>query len=395
MKINADVLIAPDKFKGSLSALQAARALRRGVEKEIEIRHLWIRPIADGGEGSLQALAELDRSLQRKEILLPNSSGKNITAAYLIRKSQKTIQVFLESAAVVGLKLPRAAQIPVIKRSTYGIGLWMDKMTGLARRQKAERLELHIFLGGSATCDGGFGLSRALGFQYLDNQGRAVMEFSRIREAARIVFPAGHAELKIFTNLYTDVQSPLTGARGAARLFAPQKGASAAEVEILEKNIQALRRLLQKESRSRKTVPGAAGGMALPLVFWPGSRTEMHSGVSFFLSKSGIEKILRTRRKIPGGLFVLSGEGCTDAGTLEGKAVMGIFQLCKKFKTGLWVVSGKIRDRKKLEKTGMRLFSTEDICGPYNGRGAAARLEKTALAAAEIFAYEAAAAKKI
>lgn len=351
------VLIAPDKFKGTLSADQAARAMADGVRDALDATslELALRPLADGGEGSHDCLRALHAGdgrqrcgvlLEEARMNVSDSVGRPITATYLTATdaSDGTARHYLETAAVIGLELPGARDVSILDRTTAGVGQWL---ANLLSAQSAQRLEFHLFLGGSATSDGGFGLARALGFRFFGDSSPNAKEILRFRDVleARAVQPPAIRAQAIDVFVYTDVQNPLNGPTGAAQLFGPQKGASADEVRALEERLLHLGHLLETITRNqqvssdranaarnandsevlfRRPGTGAAGGLALPLLYWPGARTRFRSGIDFFLEAARIAETLRDFRPD----FILTGEGRTDRGSLQGKVVAGLGRLC-------------------------------------------------------------------
>ena len=159
------VLIAPDKFKGTLAAGEAARAMSAGLKRfcaEEGFRpEILVRPLADGGEGSHETLKELEPGLVERRMALTPAVGDARPIPYLARDNDR----YLETALVIGLELPGSRDVPVEERRTNGVGEWIASM--IEEAPNVERLDLHLFLGGSATSDGGFGVARALGFRFL------------------------------------------------------------------------------------------------------------------------------------------------------------------------------------------------------------------------------------
>jgi len=385
MQASKKILIAPDKFKGTLSARQAGDAMREGAADALESLGIeakfTIKPMADGGEGSHESLGALGKDFQERFLELPSSTGTSVSVPYWISPSE----AFLESAKVVGLELPGARNLPVIERSTYGIGQWARSML-----LENDFSSISLFLGGSATCDGGFGIARALGFHFQNSKGQSVEYFKDIEEGMTVskeVLPF-HAEVHIFS----DVISPLLGEKGAARLFSPQKGASGVEVELLEKKMRVYAEALLKLPHNPETTIetlGAAGGMSLPFFFCPELKASLRPGIDFFLELSGIVTLLKNDKPD----LILSGEGCTDKGTLQGKVVMGVYGLSKKQDVPFAVVSGRVKDRDLLAGRGLtRLYDTCDVCGEaarLSPSEAMDRLKKTTnTAVLEIFAGE-------
>ena len=422
------ILIAPDKFKGTLRGEEAAAAIARGLRMaaarpEIATQlktkfgsdqlEIECRPLADGGEGShdcLRTLLATERTLPGQPDLentlpLPDACGRPVQVHWLAtRKNTQPQQhdYYLETARVIGLIMPGARDVSILDRSTEGVGVWLAAM--LAGTPSHSRINLHLFLGGSATSDGGCGLARSLGFRFERADGTEVLRFREIQSAVRVIPPPKRSEQEIHCQVYTDVQNPLTGADGAARLFGPQKGATAAEVQQLEDALAHLAKLYAaaagENENKRCDTPGvgAAGGLALPLLYWPGVRCEFHSGIDFFIETAGIARLLNEWQPH----WLISGEGRTDRGSLQGKAISGLARALasntdsRNAKVPLWILSGSIpaEDRKALAAAGFaHLLDTNQVCGELNADEVQAldpprarqRLEQTSARALELF----------
>lgn len=419
------VLIAPDKFKGTLSADLAASAIERGVRAafqsaapEIKLE-IVIRPLADGGEGSHECLTALLpmlpalRNVNANTRDLPDACGREHAVPCITAESASagagTRHCYLETALAIGLLLPGAREKSILERETTGVGRWIAQMITSATEESASpqpaTLVLHLFLGGSATSDGGFGLARALGFCFYTADpaakasAREIIDFAELESATHVTPPAPSG-IPVQIWVYTDVQNPLDGPDGAARLFGPQKGATPAEVQTLEARLQKLGRLFEdclrpqlqhaKERHGlsqgntirplfRAPGAGAAGGLALPLLYWPEALVRFRPGIDYFLDAAGIR---------PPASFdlIVTGEGCTDRGSLQGKVVAGLLGAFHNQNTTMLVTSGMIpaEDRAALCAAGFRdehLHDTNRICGeawPVTPDEAATRLTQTA-----------------
>ena len=292
------VLVAPDKFRGSLSARQAAAAITRGVLRTWPDADLEIVAVADGGEGTVDAVLGAGYSLHWAFVHDP---WGNPTTARLGARGRSAV-VELAQASGHG---PGGA----LDASTYGTG------EVLLAAGDVERVTLG--LGGSATTDGGTGLARALGARFLDAAGRDLPPGGgSLTDLARIVpGPAFPAQLV----LATDVTNPLLGPSGAAAVFAPQKGASPADVEVLEAGLQRLAEVLEATTGvDVRDLPGAgaAGGVPACAVALLGG--VIRPGVELLLELVGFAERVR------GADLVITGEGRLDAQSLQGKAPVGV-----------------------------------------------------------------------
>lgn len=378
------VLVAPDKFKGTLSAREAGAAIAAGVRnfarRSGQPAQVTIRPLADGGEGSCEILAQLRPDLERRNLETVDSGERPVTARALFEPPGAALRrVWFESAEIIGLLLPSAAATPILDRTTRGVGAAICACLDQAAINSADAgAEIGIFLGGSATSDGGFGLARELGFRFLDANGRSITRFQDLPAVERVLRPERRFPVQLA--LYTDVQSPLCGPAGAARLFAAQKGATPVEIEMIEARMEHLARLFKTEFGADAQTPGcgAAGGLGFPLLALPEMQARFASGVDFFIQAAQLPELIASERPT----FLISGEGRTDRGSLSGKVVAGLARLCKPAPT-LVVVSGQVQDRALLQDAGLaHVYSTLDVCGALapgalSGADAAARLTLT------------------
>ena len=340
------IFFSPDKFKGTLSASAAAAAMRGGASRALELLEkdsspeLLELPLADGGEGSLSTLSSLEPSAAPMAIRLPGANGAPRPVAFLCNGDS----AFFESARLLSLRFPANRRGSILERSSAGLAQWHDHACGLGAS------ELYVFLGGTAVCDGGFGCFLALGFSFQDAAGAPIKSLREIHRAVRLLLPQARGRQPKSLHVLSDVTNPLVGPRGAPRLFAPQKGASPAEVERLEVALATLARLvLTFVPGVADPLPdgiGAGGGIALPFLALYPERTRLSSGTDFFLSRSGLRRLIR-----PGDI-VITGEGRTDSGTLEGKLVDGVVRLCRAKGARCLIVSGSKSNEEELLRAG-------------------------------------------
>lgn len=332
------ILIAPDKFKGTLSAARAARAMCSGVRSAWgdSIRMVEL-PLADGGEGSLVALHSLRPKLNLLADILPDAGGFNRSVCYLADETD----AYFESARLLSLNFKGNRRLPLLDRTSRGLGRWVRNMLASKKRN------LFLFLGGTAICDGGLGILHEFGFQLLDGKGSPVHSLRNLPNARRLVPPTSFAIIETNIKMLSDVTNPLLGPMGAPKLFAPQKGATQSDVSLLEEGLEQLSHLWAEFSKQSDTNwpggVGAGGGIALPFLGMAKERATLGSGSLFFLRESGLADMIR-----PGDL-VLTGEGRTDAGTLAGKLVDAVVHLCRKIGADCLVVSGSVADRDRLD----------------------------------------------
>ncbi len=307
------ILVAPDSFKGSLTAPQVAEAIARGVDQvcpECQIRRL---PIADGGEGTLSALlaGTGGRSLP---LTVRGPLGDNVTADL---GTLPTGIAVVEMAQASGITLiPPERRNPLLA-SSYGTGQLIKEALEQGCR------EIIVTIGGSATVDGGLGMLAALGARFTDATGKELPPIGRSLPAvARIDLTHWDARLDdVILRIASDVTNPLCGHSGAAAVFGPQKGADPAMVEFLDAGLRHFAAItLQATGMDVLNLPGAgaAGGVGAALMAY--LRGQMQSGVQVVLDTLQVDRLL------PDCDLIITGEGRMDGQTTQGKAPVGIAQ---------------------------------------------------------------------
>ena len=333
------VLICPDKFKGSLSAGEAAAAIARGIRCALPDAVCDLHPLADGGEGSLAVLSDW-LELKKIEQVVSGPLGDPVCAAWY-RKADKAL---IELADASGLALVGQEYRDPMLTTTLGTGELIKAVVESGVR------EVNLFLGGSATNDGGAGIAHALGFRFLDEKGRAFLptggSLSDIRD---ILPPADHTFQNIRLICLCDVQHPLLGKNGASYTFAPQKGASPADVEKLEAGMIHFAGMVREFSgRDIRNIPGggAAGGIAAGLHGLLGA--EIRSGLATIFALTHFEEKIRQAD------IVVSGEGKLDTQTLGGKVVSGVMEMARKYDKPVVLFAGQSAlDRESFSPKGL------------------------------------------
>lgn len=311
------VVCAPDSFKGSLSAARAAEAMARGVRKAAGRRGADVRRVAlaDGGEGTLDALL-LARGGQPRRRRVCGPLGETRLARWAVLGDGRT--AVIEMAEAAGLPLVPPEKRNPMRTTTYGVG---ELIRAALDEPGIKRILVGV--GGSATCDGGLGAAQALGVVFRDIAGRRIPEPARGRDLLRLGgMDLAGLDARLARGrlcVLCDVTNPLTGRRGAARTFAPQKGASPRDVGRLEEGLKRLARLWRRAGlgaweRARRA--GAAGGLAAGLAAWCGAR--LASGTEILLDAVGMDAALAEAR------LILTGEGAFNAQSLDGKVVSGV-----------------------------------------------------------------------
>lgn len=322
------ILLAPDSFKGSLSAREAAEALTRGVKQVDPKAECVCIPIADGGEGTLETLVS-EREMRTAYVHSPY--GEKIKACYGVKNDVAVI----EMARAAGLTLaPEEARNPELA-STYGVGeLILAALDDGCRR-------ILLTVGGSGTNDGGCGMLVALGGRLLDVAGKPLVPSgASLAKVARIDATGLDPRLaECSFTVASDVTNPLLGECGATNVYGAQKGADAAMRERLEKGMENYALCLQSAcARDVASIPacGAGGGLIAPLLAF--CRVEVQSGIESVLSASDFDTALT------GADAVITGEGRVDGQSCYGKAISGVATHAKAQGVPVFVAAGSLGD---------------------------------------------------
>ncbi|WP_153720701.1 glycerate kinase [Sporosarcina cascadiensis] len=327
------ILIAPDAFKGSLTANEAAAAMRAGVERAMPEAETICLPVADGGEGTMAALVSATDG-NVKTLTVNDPLGRQTEAQLGILGDGETTVIELAQAS--GLLLLAPDELNPMHASTYGTGQLIRQALDDGYRK------LIIGLGGSATNDGGTGLLEALGVKFSDADGNLLqMKGSALPQIAGIDCSQLDGRLKTADiRIASDVQNPFVGENGASSIFGPQKGADEQMVKALDDGLRHFADLTEQQTGMRLhdyQGAGAAGGSAGALLAYCGANLE--SGIEVVLETAGFAKHLAAAD------FILTGEGRTDLQTLEGKALMGIAKTAKANEVPVAVISGSIEEQ--------------------------------------------------
>src|ERR1700676_2646284 len=299
------IVIAPDSFKGSIAASDAASAVARGLRRVWPGADPRLCPMADGGEGTLDAV--LSRGGQRLTARVTGAAAKTVEAGYGIVGEGKI--AIIEAAQIVGLTDPDGTAIDVEQRSSRGVGELIRKLLdgGL--------LEFMVGLGGTSTNDGGAGMLAALGLRLLDAKGRVVDATPEgLANLATVDTEGFDPRLRRATiTIMSDVDNVLAGPRGATAIFGPQKGVRPERVGEIDARLARFAALVEKalgKTAHDRPGAGAAGGLGFALQLLGG---EVRSGAEVVADLVGLDKAIQ------GAHWVITGEGRTDAQTLLGK----------------------------------------------------------------------------
>ena len=341
------IVIAPDSFKGSLSALEVCESIEKAIYQVIKNVDTIKLPISDGGEGMVESLLKDDG--QRIFVDVCDPLNRSIKAEYGISNEGVA---FIEMASASGLPLLKKNERNPLKTNTYGTGQLIRHAI-----QEKHCTEIILGIGGSATNDGGMGLAEALGVGFFDKFGEKLtacgenlMKIRTINTDYLII------EKNVFNfTIACDVDNVLCGENGAAMVYGPQKGATPEMIAQLDGGLchfgHLLEALSSKNLITRKGI-GAAGGIALPLVVF--CNASLKSGLEIVLDHLNFDK------EIESADLVITGEGKTDAQSTMGKVISGIAKRCKKKDIPLIVVSGALEQGydKLLEDGVVAIFST-------------------------------------
>ncbi len=327
------ILVAPNAFKGSLTAEQAAAAIARGFLRVFPRARCVLVPIADGGDGVMPVLAKaLDCEVRRCRCKGP--LGEPLTARFAFQSKDKLAVV--EAAETCGLRLLPEAKRNPMRTGTFGVGTMLLN----ARRIGAKRIVIGV--GGSATVDAGLGLAEALGFRLLDARGRRLRgNGAALSQLHAIdgwdIRQSWQRQIKI--QVAVDVTNPLVGKLGAARVFGPQKGATPSMVRRLEEGLERFAGLIRRDlALDIACMPGsgAAGGLAAGLMAF--------CGASITPGFDLIAELVRLPQKMRNADFVVTGEGFLDTQSLYGKAPMGVAAMAKSRGLPVICLAGGISD---------------------------------------------------
>ena len=320
------ILVAPDKFKGSLGAADVAQKIALGLRDILSDAEINLQPVADGGEGTAEIICSVTGG-EWFSYAVHDAVGRRADARYCIIPRNVAV---IDASAACGL-----SQVPPDQRDpdnaiSFGVG---ELMQDAARRGASEII---IGLGGTATNDGGFGLARALGYRFLARDGRelrgavsALAGLKQIEAPRRQDWPQVTAA--------ADVQNPLLGARGATRTFAMQKGARAEQLDGLELALERLADIVARDlgSDTRSAAgAGAAGGLGFGLLSFCGAT--IARGFDVVAQFIGLEEAIKSHD------VIITGEGRFDLTTLEGKAPAGVAQLARKNRKQVFAIVGQM-----------------------------------------------------
>jgi len=350
-------LIAPDKFKGSLSAQQVAENVALGIRDVIENADIEIAPMADGGEGTAEAICNA-RGGKWVTISARGPLGHPIKASYVWLGESAV----MEMSEAAGMRRLKNTVRDVLRANTFGVG---EMLLDAAKRGAREII---IGLGGSATNDGGLGMARALGFRFFGENENEITDVALLLGLKRIIAPTpqsspngrgwrvapGEDSCRIIAAV--DVKNPLLGQNGATRTFGPQKGATPEQLEISERALTHLADIVTRDlgcDFRNEPGAGAAGGLGFGLMSFCDAKIQ--PGFEVVAEAVGLEP------KIKRANVIITGEGKLDNQTLEGKTPAGVANLGRKFCKQVFAIVGRAEANSKARDLFARVY---ELAGP-------------------------------
>ena len=334
-------LMAIDSFKGSLSSLEAGRAAERGILRAMPDADVTVKPLADGGEGTAEALIT-GMGGRVQSVTVHDPLGREITAEYGILPDGTAV---MEMAAAAGLTLLGEEERDIMSASTYGVGEMIADAVSKGCR------DFIIGIGGSATNDGGAGCLQALGFGLYDGNGVPVRRGAMgLADLAEITADGALPQLRDCRfRVACDVKNPLCGDNGCSRVFAPQKGAAEEEIPLMDGWLSRYAETLKgtfPQADPNCEGAGAAGGMGFALMFALGA--ELRSGAELVMEAVAMEQAVQQAD------IVVTGEGCLDGQTAMGKAPAVMAALAKKYGKPVLAFGGAVgREAELLREKGI------------------------------------------
>jgi len=344
------ILIAPDKFKGTLNAREVALNIAKGLFDVLPDAQIDIVPMADGGEGTAEAVCDA-RGCSWVECKAHDPLGREIDAHYGWIEQEKLAVMEMSEAA--GMRRLSENERDPIRASTFGVGEMILDAT------KRGAKEIILGLGGSATNDGGFGMARALGYRFFSGERELTGSVNDLAKLTRILPPDGlvaSAQEKSRrltqpplqrTNIIAavDVKNPLLGENGATRVFGPQKGASQSELDVLESGLTRLADAVTREfgfDYRNEPGAGAAGGLGFGLLSF--CAATIRPGFDVVAEAVGLEA------KMKDADLVITGEGSLDRQTLEGKTPAGVARLARKLHKPVFAIVGRVSEDREVSE---------------------------------------------
>ncbi len=313
------VVIAIDSFKGSMSSMEAGESAKAGVKRVFEDAELVVRPLADGGEGTVDAIVSACQG-RTVQVDVTGPAGKKVSCPYGI--VEKTHTAIIEMSGAAGITQVSGKEKNPLYTTSYGVGEVI--------RDAIEKDCRHfvVGIGGSATNDGGVGMLQALGFDFLDEKGQAISRGAiGLKDLKSIGTDHVLSDLKDCSfRIACDVSNPLCGPKGASAIYGPQKGATPEMIQDMDRWLLTYAGLAKKKfPNADENYPGAgaAGGMGFAFLSFLGGSLE--SGIKIVLEETDLRSYVKDAD------LVITGEGRLDGQTVMGKAPIGVARLAKEY----------------------------------------------------------------
>ena len=340
------VLIIPDKFKGTLSAVQAAQAIAVGWKGQRPADLVQLLPMSDGGDGFGEVIGQLlGASVQTVRTV--NAAHHACVSRWWWEPRSRT--AIIESALVVGLAMLPRGKFHPFELDTFGLGAVIQAAAGKGAKQCL------IGIGGSATNDGGLGLARSMGWEFLDGNGGQIRKWIQLGDLKSIRWPKESFRIPKLV-VAVDVQNPLLGPRGATRIYGPQKGLRERDFEAAEGCLRRLARVVAQFNGmdyGKRPGAGAAGGLGFGMLAFLGARFE--AGFDLFARQA------RLGRQIGSADLVITGEGSIDESTLMGKGVGEIANRCRALEIPCIGLGGKVAPKVRRGKLFTETHALTDL----------------------------------
>ena len=339
------VVTAIDSFKGSLTSMEAGYAVAEGIRRVDPYADVVVRPLADGGEGTVDALVSgMNGTLQ--EVMVTGPLGEPVNCTYgIIENSRMAV---LEMAGAAGITLvPEEKRNPMVT-TTYGVGeIIKDAIFKGCRR-------FIVGIGGSATNDGGIGMLQALGYGFLDKDGKQIsfgaqgLKNLNSITSDQVIPELSECEFRVAC----DVTNVLCGTNGCSAVYGPQKGGTPAMIMEMDQWLQHYAELAKEKfpkADPKQEGTGAAGGLGFAFLTF--TNAVLESGVQIVLDETKLETYVKDAD------LVITGEGCLDGQTAMGKAPIGVAKIAKKFQKPVLAFSGSVtKDAVACNKKGIDAF---------------------------------------
>ena len=336
------IVVAIDSFKGSLSSIEAGSAVKDAVLSLDKSANVIVRPLADGGEGTVEAMSEGGRI---ETVAVSGPLGDKVNAQYAITAESTAV---IEMSAAAGITLISENQRNPMKTTTFGVGeIIRDAIEKGCRK-------FIVGIGGSATNDGGIGMLSALGVEFLDKEGKAVgINGAALENLAAIKTENVLPELKSCTfKIACDVTNPLCGEKGCSAVYGPQKGATPEIVAKMDKWLNNYADTVAAVSKTAdKTYAGVGAAGGLGFAFLGFTNATLQSGIDIILEQTKLESYIKDAD------IVVTGEGRLDSQTVMGKAPIGVAKLAKKYGKRVIAFSGCVtEDAEVINEHGIDAF---------------------------------------